>query len=393
MKISTSLVSVRPALRVGLFALLAGVVLGAFAPSAHAQVSPSNEALERATERMREAVQRIVVSPTALTNGTYVRSAFQEVVAEPNTWTVRIKVDGKDAALGTVVTPNGHILTKASQLTGQITCRLFDGRELAANLIGIKPEFDLAMIKVEVDSLPVVTWEDNLLHLGQWLATPGQEKTPASIGVLSVVAREIPKESGFLGIVLEKVDGGARVTQVMPESGAASAGVLIDDIVTHCNGVRTDNRDKLIRTVRRFGPGEEVKLTLRRGDKEVKLSALLSRSIQGWQPDRREIQNTMGGKLSERRQGFPSALQHDTVLDPADCGGPVVDLDGRAVGINVARAGRTETFAIPAAIVRALLPELLSGKLMSVRAETPAEVPPPPRETAVEEGTPPEPLE
>ena len=67
----------------------------------------------------------------------------------------------------------------------------------------------------------------------------------------------------------------------MPDSGAASAGVLIDDIVTHCNGTRTEDREKLIRTVRQYGPGEEVALTVRRGDKEVTLSALLSRSIQG----------------------------------------------------------------------------------------------------------------
>jgi serine protease Do len=393
MKTPTSIFPVSSAHRVGLISLLLLVVLGGFASNAHAQLSPENESLERATERMREAVQRIVVPPSALTNGPSVRAAFQEVVAQPNTWTVRVKCDGKDASLGTIVTPEGHILTKASQISGQVTCRLFDGRELAGNLVGIKPEFDLAIVKVEADSLPVVTWEDNLLHLGQWLATPGQQKTPASIGVLSVMAREIPKESGYLGIVLEQGDGGAKVTQVMPDSGAASAGVLIDDIVTHCNGARTEDREKLIRTVRQYGPGEEVALTVRRGDKEVTLSALLSRSIQGWRPDRREVQNTMGGKLSERRQGFPSALQHDTVLDPADCGGPVVDLDGRAVGINVARAGRTETFAIPAATVKALLPELLSGKLMSVRAETPAEVPPPPKETEVEEGTPPEPVE
>src|SRR5262249_11927645 len=45
------------------------------------------------------------------------------------------------------------------------------------------------------------------------------------------------------------------------------------------------------------------------------------------------------------------------------CGGPLVDLDGKTVGINIARAGRTETYAIPSEEVQALLADLKSGKL------------------------------
>ena len=157
------------------------------------QLPDNNDSLDRATRRMREAVQRIVVPSTALTNGPHIRKIFEEVMVEPNAWTARVKCDGNNAALGIVVTPQGHILTKASELTEHITCRLHDGRELAAELVGSKPEFDLAVIKVEADSLDVVEWEDNLLNLGQWLATPDQGKLPASIGVLSVMARNIPK--------------------------------------------------------------------------------------------------------------------------------------------------------------------------------------------------------
>jgi len=55
----------------------------------------------------------------------------------------------------------------------------------------------------------------------------------------------------------------------------------------------------------------------------------------------------MGSTLSDRRDGFPEFFQHDTVIKPQDCGGPLVDLEGKAVGINIARAGRTESYAIP----------------------------------------------
>jgi serine protease Do len=48
-------------------------------------------------------------------------------------------------------------------------------------------------------------------------------------------------------------------------------------------------------------------------------------------------------------------------LQAAQCGGPVVDLDGRAIGLNIARADRTASYAIPSATVRKLVAELLAG--------------------------------
>ena len=91
-----------------------------------------------------------------------------------------------------------------------------------------------------------------------------------------------------------------------------------------------------------------------------------------------EFQNSLGGPLSERRAGFPLAIQHDSVLQPTDCGGPIVDLDGKAVGLNIARAGRVESYALPAAIVRESVDKLLETQLTSTpAAEKPAEKPPP----------------
>src|SRR5207244_2687877 len=46
-----------------------------------------------------------------------------------------------------------------------------------------------------------------------------------------------------------------------------------------------------------------------------------------------------------------------------DCGGPIVDLNGRVIGINICRAGRTESWAVPGEVVLPLLADLMSGKL------------------------------
>ena len=66
--------------------------------------------------------------------------------------------------------------------------------------------------------------------------------------------------------------------------------------------------------------------------------------------------------MSNRRNGFPVILQHDSVVLPEDCGGPLCDLDGHVIGINISRAGRVETYAIPSEVIQPLLSDLMSGR-------------------------------
>ena len=71
----------------------------------------------------------------------------------------------------------------------------------------------------------------------------------------------------------------------------------------------------------------------------------------------------MGGGISNRHNDFPAVLQHDSVLRPADCGGPLVDLSGKVVGVNIARGGRTETYCVPSEALLGLMYDLMSGRL------------------------------
>ena len=54
-------------------------------------------------------------------------------------------------------------------------------------------------------------------------------------------------------------------------------------------------------------------------------------------------------------------MPHDIVIHPDECGGPIVDTDGRVVGINIARALRVSTFAIPANVVQQVAARLIDG--------------------------------
>ena len=48
-----------------------------------------------------------------------------------------------------MVDSSGLVLTKASELRGSIGCKLNDGTILEAKVIGINPETDLALLKVD----------------------------------------------------------------------------------------------------------------------------------------------------------------------------------------------------------------------------------------------------
>ena len=69
-----------------------------------------------------------------------------------------------------------------------------------------------------------------------------------------------------------------------------------------------------------------------------------------------------GNRLSKRRQNFPSAVQHDTFLKPEDCGGPVVNVDGKVVGINIARQGRVSSLMLPATLAKKIVEDLKTGQ-------------------------------
>ena len=66
----------------------------------------------------------------------------------------------------------------------------------------------------------------------------------------------------------------------------------------------------------------------------------------------------LSGDISRMQGPFSTVLQHDAVLRPSAMGGPVVDDAGRCIGMNIARADRTSTYAIPARFVRQVYAQL-----------------------------------
>jgi serine protease Do len=293
-------------------------------------------------------------------------SPFASIVAKANESTVRVRCDDKDTALGTVVFADGYILTKASELKGRVTVRMSDGTEQDAEIVAVHKPTDLALVKVDTDNLhPVSFGSTKRVLVGNLIAAASTGMGPQSAGIVSVIPRNL---RGYLGVFLARVDpdsGGAKVDDIATDGAADGAGIKKGDVICELNGKTITGEQALRKLLETYKPGDEVRIKLQREGKEIEKKLMLggpgTPPTSG--PNRGDIQNTLGNhKLSVRRTGFPTILQTDMILKPEQCGGPVVDLDGKVLGVSIARAGRVETWVLPSETITPLLADMKSGK-------------------------------
>ncbi|GBD36457.1 hypothetical protein HRbin36_01582 [bacterium HR36] len=300
------------------------------------------------------------------------REAFQKAVRQAGQSTVEVLVNGKVMALGAVVNPDGYIITKASEVKGPAAVRLPDGAQYQARAVGRDEAFDLLLLRIPAKGLKPVEWgSGDQASVGTFVIAPKPGGQIAAVGIVSVAARDVPAKGpgsypnpnvGYLGVTLQDTEDGPTITSVLEGSPAEKAGLLSGDVIYSLAGQRVRNVEGLLEALRAYPPGARIRVVVLRDQEFVEKQVTLGQRPRNF--SRAEFQNRLGGELSEKRSGFPRVLQHDAVLQPKDCGGPLVNLDGRVIGINIARAGRTESYAIPAETVQKLLPELMRGKGM-----------------------------
>jgi serine protease Do len=286
--------------------------------------------------------------------------AFREVTGNVNQSIARIKCDGTSTCLGVVVGADGWILTKAHDLTGSITCRLKNTQEFDSRIVGVHEAYDLALLKIPVNQLKPITWHrSDKARAGSWVASIGLGADPLAVGIVSVPTRKV--HEAFLGIQVEAAQQGLLVVNLYQKCAAVKAGIRPKDVILRVNGQHFTDPDSFSQLLAGQRPGDTLVLTIRRGavDKDFRVT-LQSREQMG--DYRAEFQNRLGSDLSNRRSGYAVILQHDSIVRPTDCGGPVVDLQGRVIGMNISRAGRVESWALPAEIVEPLIAELKSGR-------------------------------
>lgn len=282
--------------------------------------------------------------------------ALAPVTAKAAKSTVTVLVDGKPRALGTVVSKEGHILTKNTETKKGAVTRKVGDKKVPLELVKRFPKRDLALFKGSPKGLEPVRWARSKKPepIGTLLTASDSAGEPLGIGLVSVLTRALGNV-GFLGIQAGEAEGGVRIVRTVNGSPAKKVGLQADDVITHIDGREFDGPIEFGNRIRTYRAGDEVEFTYRRDDKESKIKVKLAARSEAQGSGRFQRMNEMSGPLSALLTGFPEALQHDIPISPAECGGPLLDLNGRCVGINVSRAGRVKTLAVPVSDVLKLL--------------------------------------
>jgi serine protease Do len=123
---------------------------------------------------------------------------------------------------GVIVDPRGLVLTNEHVVhdAEQINVTLPDGRQLPARLLGGSPTYDLAVLKVESDSLPVAPLGDSdEIVVGEWAIAIGNpfgtllsdSRPTVTAGVISATRRDIKSEVTEGGVYEDMIQTDAAI--------------------------------------------------------------------------------------------------------------------------------------------------------------------------------------
>src|SRR5262249_16982041 len=131
------------------------------------------------------------------------------------------------------------------------------------------------------------SWSDSkVAPVGNFVASVGLGQDPVAVGVVSVLARTIPKgqdkganaNSGFLGVGLaDSTEKGRKVATVQANSAAAKAKIQENDLILGVGEKDIKDAEELVKMLSKFKPEDSVLIRLRRGDQEIELKVKLGK--------------------------------------------------------------------------------------------------------------------
>ncbi len=291
-------------------------------------------------------------------------SLFSAVVNPNKNSIVSIRDGGLLMCLGTVMSQDGYILTKASEIEGAIDPEVIlpDGRRFKARELATDYSFDLMLLKIQAMDLQPVSLEvDRQISVGELAVLQngkGEALMPTVISVKTHTTEGANK--AFLGIRMEDDDNGVRIERVLPGGAAQRNGLKEGDVIMSLNGRAIDNRDTLGASIASFKPGDKISIRFMREDKIRPIDIILTSKFvneDAMLPLYKEEQ-FQGQFASTHAGGFPKVIQIDADVYPRQVGGPLLGINGKTLGIVIARADRFPAFAIPADAVATVFEQL-----------------------------------
>lgn len=275
-----------------------------------------------------------------------------------------------------------QLVTKASEIDKKEGLKIRLGEQTSpVRVVAIDKTRDLALISCDLEGLQPVGLRLNETQVGALTLTAGKKTlTP---GVITQPARVAPAKgyehnvdpdqpSGYVGISLSPDTNEPTISSVELDSPADIAGLLEGDVITSLNQTKIETPADLTKQLSDFAPGQKVTFKVKREEEEIIIPLILdprpAKSAE--KKDRRaEMRDDSlssltanGGPISERRTDFPLALYHDSRLRAYEMGTPLLDVKGEFLGLNIARALRQRTLAIPVSEIRIFFREQLLKK-------------------------------
>ena len=299
------------------------------------------------------------------TTGTEVVAAF-ETERQVLQSSSAVILDGRrEIGYGVVISSDGYILTKASEMASAaaLAVTVDQTNYRAVKVVSIDPTWDVALLKIEASGLfPVVYAPTSAVPQGTWVVANGATTRSSRrllAGIVSAKIREIPASGGAaLGVILNAKSTAPQIDDVNEKSGAKEAGLAKGDVIVSIEGKKVKKIADIAEALKDRKAGSTVKLTYRRKEVEATVDVRLAARGEMF-TDQMNRNDQMSGDFSPRRSGFPRVLQHDILGNRTVQGGPLLDLDGRCLGMNIARANRAESFAIPVEDLKELAARLM----------------------------------
>ncbi|MEO0443484.1 MAG: DegQ family serine endoprotease [Pseudomonadota bacterium] len=156
-----------------------------------------------------DAKSSAVVKITTLTKGSANRQGNQQFEMPENVPEIfrhffdprqAPRRDAQSMGSGFFISSDGYVLTNNHVVEGatEITVRLIDRREYSAEIVGLDPQSDLALLKIDQNNLPFLRLADSdSARVGEWVLAIGSPfglDYSVSAGIISAIGRSIPAD-------------------------------------------------------------------------------------------------------------------------------------------------------------------------------------------------------
>lgn len=287
-----------------------------------------------------------------------VRERLQELSA--------VFFSGHDVVVyGIVLSPDGYIATKASELHShqKPVIRIGSVKYDHFTEIGTDAATDIAVVKVDAANLPAPGPVSNEASIGMLVVSNGSTTRSSrrpQLGTLSAARRPIPNgDTAYLGVIFGTP---CFIQEVIKDGPAAKAGAMNGDEILAVDGTPITTLEAVSPILSKKKIGEKVTLSVKRKGKRVSYDITLGSRRKALGEDTPQNPNDpISGGFSKRRDDFPMVLQHDTPSRYTLMGGPLLNLKGELIGMNIARVNRAENYALPISVVQESVQRILNN--------------------------------